>query len=305
MEDCVTTKQVEECLHKTWSNITSADSLHYPSNNPAWGQCAVSALVAQDFLGGTLLRFDISTLDDPLVAAMRSHYVNVLDNGYMIDFTQSQFQNQEEYRELCSFEKGEVRAREYLLSNPQTKERYEVLRINVAKELSGNNPLFMNEVYRECLALALQSNCKKGKYGCVVEYENGFVAKTYNKMLDPLSDWCQNECIRSRIPSRTESMIGACGHAEEFALQEIIINRKLEPRYCHLYVAGFRSSGLAYIKPEPDFTCIRCAVQLYMHDVHVYVPCKDDWSHLTAKEALQSAKKFALQEKKLANYQSS
>ncbi len=94
-------------------------------------------------------------------------------------------------------------------------------------------------------------------------------------------------------------MIGACGHAEEFAIQEMV-QKGIHPWDCSLYVAGFRSNGRVYLKKEPEFTCIRCAMQLFMHNVGlVWVPLFNDWASLTPKECLESAKKYALQEKTL------
>src|ERR1700724_3464771 len=42
-------------LAQAWSRDTSSDAEHWSASNPAWGQCAVTALIVQDLLGGHLL----------------------------------------------------------------------------------------------------------------------------------------------------------------------------------------------------------------------------------------------------------
>jgi len=58
-----------ETLERAWSRETSADPEQWTPDNPAWGQCAVTALVVQDGFGGELVR---ATVDDA------SHYWNRL-----------------------------------------------------------------------------------------------------------------------------------------------------------------------------------------------------------------------------------
>lgn len=181
-------------------------------------------------------------------------------------------------------------------------ETAELSRILKAIEvLAKNNPLFQDPIYCKCLMLALQSNCQKGHYGCIVKHKGKIVARTYNKVM--FKDWCTPECIRKKIQSRTESMIGCCDHAEEKAIV-VIRNLGLNPKDCEFYAAGFRSNGLPYIKPETDFDCLRCATQMYQHKVgKIYVPVINKWESLTAKQAVETAKLFARKIKKLTNYE--
>lgn len=90
----------------------------YPSLKEKWseensclGQCAITALVLNDFLGGKIMRCPSET---------GSHYYNLI-NDQIVDLTVFQFQTLPEY------EKGEERTREYLLSNEDTKKRYKIL----------------------------------------------------------------------------------------------------------------------------------------------------------------------------------
>ncbi len=115
-------------LFSSWSKETSSDPGGWKPDNPAWGQCAVTALVAQDFFGGDILRASLE--DVPGFSHMRSHYWNRLLNREY-DFSQSQFPP-DAYKAVPQ---GETRTREYLLSNAETKTRYELLKKNVEHHL--------------------------------------------------------------------------------------------------------------------------------------------------------------------------
>jgi len=286
---------------QSWQEDTSADPDNWSLGNPAWGQCADTALVVNDFLKGELVRLELTSHKEPKVAAMRSHYFNRV-NGEDLDLSISQFEDSTELKRVMSLQETTTRERSDLLENEDTKKRYLSLRLRVARLLSGNSPLFEDEMYRRCLSLALLSNCQKGKYGCVVKYHGVIIGEACNKILEPLKGWCEPQCIRLDIPARTNSMIGCCAHAEEIALTKTR-DLGLDLSQCEFYVAGFRSSGLTYLKPDRDFTCIRCAVQLYLHNVgKVFVPMADSWEYLTSEEAISTAKQYATQDKKVENY---
>lgn len=305
---------LKECLQESWSKETSADPKKWTADNPAWGQCAVTTLVAQDFYGGNITRLDLSGAPDPEVAAMRSHYFNCF-NGQNVDYSISQFpcdtapfprehlvQSNDYLNPLLTPQNLSERTREQLLANEETKRRYKILRLAVAKKLASDNPLFTDPIFRKCLELALESDCQKGKYGCVAVYQGKIIAEDFNKILESLRDWCTPECMRKSIPSRTESMLGACGHAEEFVLATVR-DSEADIKEVKFFVSGFRSNGLAYIKSEADSTCIRCAMQFYMHGVEkTYVPVKTGWEMIGRDEVITGAKDYALQIKTLKNY---
>src|SRR3989344_2068554 len=305
---------LESALWKSWSRETSADPTCWGAYNNAWGQCAVTSLVVQDFFGGSIWCLDISKHPNPLISAMRSHYFNsvnfyrTIDTYVEVDLSESQFGPGRHYEVRRYAEPPQEKSREYLLNNKSTKERYASLRIKVSRILSGfeDNLLFEEPIFINCLLLALNSNCQKGQYGCVVRHRGWDFIATTNGISELLKDWSESVCIRIRndILSRTKSMIGCCDHAEERAL-DIIRQKGWDPKKCELYVAGFRSNGLIYIKPEPVFTCLRCANQLYRSKIGaIYVPCKERWAKMTTEEAVETAKQFAMQEKVLENYQS-
>ena len=115
-----TLEAVERALASSWSSETSADS-GWNTDNPALGQCAVSALVVQDILGGELLRA-IVTLDAGTARQSTvSHWWNRLGDGTEVDMTRSQFPSSAHIGRPC------VRERDYVLSFAPTVERYEKL----------------------------------------------------------------------------------------------------------------------------------------------------------------------------------
>ena len=100
-------------LYEAWSRDTSGDSENWDEHNPSLGQCAVSALIIQDLLGGDLVRSEVNGC---------SHYWNKLPNGQQIDVTLQQF------GEVWARGEIKIRDREYVLSFPETAKRYERLR---------------------------------------------------------------------------------------------------------------------------------------------------------------------------------
>ena len=104
--------ELRELLVRAWSRETSSQPERWTAANPAFGQCAVTALVVQDRLGGELLR---------TLVGSGSHYWNRLPSGQEVDLTRQQFSEGN-----VTFV-GEVRSREYVLSHAATARRYEAL----------------------------------------------------------------------------------------------------------------------------------------------------------------------------------
>lgn len=104
-------------LRVAWQANTSNAPDKWSPSNPAFGQCAVTALVVQDLVGGELVRGSF---------ADGTHYWNRLPDGREVDLTAGQFN----VRPKMS--KVELRDREYLLSNPSTCRRYRQLLENLA-----------------------------------------------------------------------------------------------------------------------------------------------------------------------------
>lgn len=104
-----TVDELADGLARAWTKSTSADPERWSRQNPALGQCAVTALVVQDLFGGDLLRAHVRGV---------SHYWNRLPSGEEVDLTRQQF------GDIADFPCGELKARGFVLSFPDTVERY-------------------------------------------------------------------------------------------------------------------------------------------------------------------------------------
>jgi len=111
---------LEVLLKFAWCRETASpgDAAEWSEDNPAKGQCAVTALVVQRVLGGTLLR--------SVVEGFGSHYSNLLPSGRKVCLTHMQFP------EGTVIPPGEPRDLDYVLGSPgavsaKTLERFELL----------------------------------------------------------------------------------------------------------------------------------------------------------------------------------
>lgn len=95
-----------QALRKSWSRETCylPDQEKWSPDNPAFGQCAVTALVIQDFLGGEIL-----------YCKHYRHYWNKLPDGTILDLTKDQFG---ENANPCP---DEIASREYILESERAK----------------------------------------------------------------------------------------------------------------------------------------------------------------------------------------
>lgn len=108
-------------LHEIAAKDTSSDPDNWHEANPTWGHCAVAALLVQDLFGGTLLNAKVNGV---------SHYWNKLESGTEVDVTFEQFLNEEPYVGPLPLVTAETdgKQRDYVLSFPETKRRYELLK---------------------------------------------------------------------------------------------------------------------------------------------------------------------------------
>lgn len=118
-----------QTIPTVWAADTSSTPDLWTPENPALGQCAVTALVLQDYYGGDLLR---------VTNRGEGHYFNCIVDPITgaptrIDLTWSQF-SQESWEPE---DDEQVRDRAYVLSFPDTVRRYELLRDRVAAALNG------------------------------------------------------------------------------------------------------------------------------------------------------------------------
>lgn len=117
---------LEDAIRNSWGKDTcypgSADK--WTESNSCYGQCAVTALIVQDYLGGEIF-----------YCSHAHHYWNRVLNGQHIDLTSKQFP---EGTQICL---DEIKTREYILDSPNaikatTRERYELLSSRVRQFLS-------------------------------------------------------------------------------------------------------------------------------------------------------------------------
>lgn len=114
-------RQLERALVKAWSQETSFDPSGWSRHNPAWGQCAVTALIVQDHLGGKLISGKVNGIP---------HYWNRLAADQDIDLTIQQFGKTIRRAGVKECE------RDYVLSFPETQQRYQRLQERVTNVLT-------------------------------------------------------------------------------------------------------------------------------------------------------------------------
>lgn len=276
---------------------TSANPVGWTPENPTWGHCAVVALVAQNLFGGEIVRAPLDRV--PAFAHMRSHYWNFIDGNHH-DFTIGQFKGGLAEASLI----GTRRARHELLEHLETKRRYKELAYRFASKVTPS-PLFQDGIYEACFKAALESPCQKMKFGVAMVIENdlhapdNIIHESCNDTIGPLASLCQPTCIRFGIQSRTESMIGACGHAEELALA-FLHKQGIKPSSVTMFIAGLHANGIPWFRNERVHTCLRCSVQMHNAGLgQIAVSLQTGWEVLTTEEALIAAKYFALGAKKV------
>lgn len=113
--------EIQRAIVSSWCLETSGQPEQWIDDDAARGQCAVTALVLQDFFGGELLRAEVGDV---------SHYWNELPDGDEIDLTRHQF-------EVFVPVGIEKRDRTYVLSYPDTRSRYARLSTLVQERLEA------------------------------------------------------------------------------------------------------------------------------------------------------------------------
>lgn len=111
-----------KALQDSWCEETGGS--FYP-DNPSKNQCAVTALVVQDFYGGSLVRGHVGDI---------SHYWNELEDGTEVDLTRQQFGNR-----VGELVRDFYRSRHYVLTaNETVRARYSKLKYLVLDKLYNN-----------------------------------------------------------------------------------------------------------------------------------------------------------------------
>lgn len=124
-------QQLMLALQTGWSKETSFTPAEWTSQNPARGQCLVSTLVIQDYLGGDIRRYDIEADTFNEV-----HYCNILPSGAVLDSTAGQYSSPVKLTITPITLKGHASARNRYLADPDTKAKYELLKKSVIRTLN-------------------------------------------------------------------------------------------------------------------------------------------------------------------------
>jgi len=117
-------EMMKALLLKAWCAETAKGT--WTPECPSLNQCAVTALVVQDFFGGQLLRCKTDSGD--------SHYWNRLPDGREVDLTEEQFSF---IADKPLKEEFVVRERGYVLAFPETVARYLLLKKRVFDQLNS------------------------------------------------------------------------------------------------------------------------------------------------------------------------
>lgn len=118
---------LEKALRKSWIRETSYYADTWTKENPAWGQCAVTALIVQDYFRGGIIRA-LATLPDK---RKLTHYFNRL-NSRDVDLTKEQIPAGSD----LVIQQVDVPLRGVVLSYADTARRYVLLRQRVKENLA-------------------------------------------------------------------------------------------------------------------------------------------------------------------------
>ena len=119
-------QMIFKALQSSWAKDTAFDPKEWSEDNMARGQCVVSSLVIQDYLGGDLVRYSVDEGD-----LHETHYANRLDSGVILDTTASQYTEPVTMRIKPVDLKGFSSVREKRLADNSTRKRYEILKARV------------------------------------------------------------------------------------------------------------------------------------------------------------------------------
>jgi hypothetical protein len=120
-----TIKELSYALLNSWGADTATKGI-WKEEIPDLNQCAITALVVQDYFGGDLLRCPLNDGD--------SHYWNNTKAHGELDLTFTQFAYTKQRKMVGT---PIIREREYVLSFPDTLKRYEILSERVKEYLKN------------------------------------------------------------------------------------------------------------------------------------------------------------------------
>jgi len=127
----ISLSELRKALQNAWDRETCYPELRskWDSALPEIGQCAVTALIVQENLGGKIA-----------FNKCKDHFWNVLPKGKHIDLTKKQFKDNGKLG-IDSYVPREAILRSKSAEKQQTLHRYQILKKKVIKNLS-HNPSF-------------------------------------------------------------------------------------------------------------------------------------------------------------------
>lgn len=128
-------RDMQAALEASWDEETSYYSDEWTTENPAWGQCAVSSLVVQDYFGGGIEGGTVEIEDDNNVTHTLGHYWNIIDDS-TIDTTWAQFMKYDSPDGHHVDIMGSA-VRDKFFENQQTAWRYNLLKSRVQAYFVG------------------------------------------------------------------------------------------------------------------------------------------------------------------------
>ena len=126
----LTINQLRSALRQSRSNTTTSTPNEWDARNaPERGQCVPTALIVQDYFGGTLER--LATLYQ---GKRETHYRNILPDGTVIDLSRAQYPDSQQLDAAPLTED----LRTYVLQSDDTAQRYQQLSKSVSAALRKN-----------------------------------------------------------------------------------------------------------------------------------------------------------------------
>ncbi|MDP3966563.1 MAG: deaminase [archaeon] len=278
-------------LRKSWSKETTSDPKRWSEDNPAWGQCAVTSVLAQDVFGEEIVWAEVALPNGEKI----SHYFNSGGN-FDEDFSKEQFPKGTKIPVGVSKTKEFNSTREYVLSYEPTRIRYNLLKSNFKEKMDIWRG-YMNHAWN--LAEKV-SPCKKMKFGAVLVLDNEIISEGVNHFPHKgLQKYCEPTCIREGVPSGTKGELYPEVHAEADAITKARKKGYNDLSGALLYVAGKFPDGKRLIKDNPGFYCTSCAVRIASEkDIqNIVIPSLQGEVQLSLEEIIKSSFDVALEKR--------
>lgn len=130
--EAIVPPNIQYAIEANWCAGTSYDPTEWSMRNPARGQCAVTALVLQDYMGGEIIRH--RTI---YKGRVESHFSNVLADGRTYDLTARQYPPGQPLVEAPIHLVKHPTNREKILAFSDTRHKYELFSQLVQLTLSS------------------------------------------------------------------------------------------------------------------------------------------------------------------------